>query len=377
MDGSEYTSLVEALRAVPDPRQRRGQRYRWLDLLVLISLALVSGERHGRGIGQWIRERAGSLAQFGRTSGELPSEATVRRVLHRVDLPALEACLSQVGVGDRGGQMLTGQAVDGKAVRGVGAHGRPLHLVSLVREDGSVQGQVAVADKSNEITAAPKLLAGRDLGGMVITTDALLTQRALAQQIRDQAGHYLMVVRANQPELEQEIADAFTDPTWLPRERVGIVAQHQTFEKGHGRLETRTLARCLAVPGWLDWPDVAQVCQRTTQRVILKTGEIETEVRYAVTSLPAELAGPAELERLWRSHWAIENKVHYVRDVTLGEDAGQAYRSSTPQALAALRNALLNLLRAHGWPLIPDAIRHYAAALSDACTLIGLPAHGL
>jgi predicted transposase YbfD/YdcC len=375
MDTQEYTGLIEALDAVPDPRNRRGCRYPWLHLLVLISLALASGERHGRGIGQWVRERASALRAFGRMNGDLPSEATLRRALRAIDVVALEARLAQVRVADpaRPG-VLTGQALDGKAVRGAGTHGRTVHLVGLASHNGIIQRQVAVADKANEITAAPALLADRDLQGVVITTDALLTQRRLAQQIRVQGGHYLMVVKGNQPELVRAIIDQFAAPHWLPHEQAVEYARHRTIEKGHGRLETRTLETATTLRGWLRWPDAEQVCKRTCRRVILTTGEIQEEVSYAVTSLAPDLAGPAMLERLWRGHWAIENKVHHVRDVTLGEDAGQAYRGSTPHALAALRNVLLNLMRAAGWSQIADAIRHYGAAVAHALDLIGLPA---
>jgi predicted transposase YbfD/YdcC len=236
---------------------------------------------------------------------------------------------------------------------------------------------VAVAAKHNAITAAPHLLAGRNLHGVVITTDALLTQRALAQQIRGQGGHYLMVVKANQPEMWRAIADQFAAPHWLPREQAAEYARHRTVEKGHGRLETRTLETCTTLRDWLRWPDAEQVCQRTCRRVILATGELQEEVSYAVTSVPPALAGPATLEQLWRGHWAIENKVHYVRDVTLGEDAGQAHRGSTPQALAALRNVLLNLMRAAGWTQMADAVRHYGTAVASALELIGAAQAGL
>ncbi len=96
-----------------------------------------------------------------------------------------------------------------------------------------------------------------------------------------------------------------------------------------------------------------------------------------MTSVPPEAATVAELERLWRGHWVIENQVHYVRDVTLGEDGGQAYRGNTPQALAALRNALLNVLQSQGWTRIADALRHYGAAVERALRLIGALPTGL
>lgn len=111
--------------------------------------------------------------------------------------------------------------------------------------------------------------------------------------------------------------------------------------------------------------------RRTCERVMVATGELQREVSYAVTSLAPQQAGAGELEALWRGHWSIENRVHHVRDVTMGEDAGQAYTGSTPQALAALRNCIIGLLRRSGWKSIADALRHYAAHPSRALALIG------
>jgi predicted transposase YbfD/YdcC len=262
-----------------------------------------------------------------------------------------------------------GLALDGKAVRGANRHGAQVSLVSVVRhDDGRVLAQRAVADKSNEITAAPRLLAGRDLTGTVTTVDALLAQRELAAQIRAQGGHYLMVVKANQPELLAAIATLFTRP---PQPAVtDATAVVTTCDQGHGRLEVRTLERSAALNGYLTWPAVGQVLRRTCQRVDLTTGQIGEAVTYGLTSLPPEAATAAQVEALWRGHWTIENRVHRVRDVTWGEDAGQVRRGHAPQALAALRNGVLSLLRALGWTQIADATRHYGAFAHRALQLL-------
>jgi predicted transposase YbfD/YdcC len=115
------------------------------------------------------------------------------------------------------------------------------------------------------------------------------------------------------------------------------------------------------------------VLRRTCQRIKLKTGEVSEEVTYGITSLGWQEASAAQVEALWRGHWGIENRVHYVRDVTLGEDAGQIHVGSAPQALAALRNGLLSLLRSKGVTNIADALRHYAASVPDIFALIGVP----
>ena len=389
MDAPQYTDLRAALAAVPDPRRRRGRRYAWPVLLTLIAAALVSGQQRLRAIGQWVAEHAEDVGPLlGLPPERVPSAATLRRAVRAVDLSALEAQIADFVAGlptpppprlgptgatpppvAPGG---VGQAIDGKAVRGANRHGAEVHLVGLVRhDDGRVLGQVAVADKSNEITAAPRLLAGRDLRGTVTTMDALLTQRDLAAQIRAQGGHYLMVVKANQPALFAAITTLFTQPP--PPLAADAADEVTTCDKGHGRLELRTLERSAALNDYLAWPAVGQVLRRTCQRVDLATGEIEEEVTYGVTSLPPREASAAQLEALWRGHWTIENRVHRVRDVTWGEDASQVRVGHAPQALAALRNGLLSLLRACGWTQIADAIRHYGAYAHRAIHLLSSP----
>lgn len=374
MDTRQYTDLVSALSDLPDPRQRRGQRYAWPVLLTLIAAALVSGAQGVRAIGQWATERGDDLPQLlDLPKGRLPSTATVRRTLRAIDVTGLEERLRRftlslpAPINER-----TGLALDGKAVRGANRHGAHLHLVSLTRHtDGCVLGQVAVADKSNEITAIPRVLAGRDLTGTVITMDSLLTQRTIADQIHTQGGHYLMVVKDNQPALHRAIAQLFQDPP--PVHPTDGWATVTTTEKGHGRLETRTLTRSAALADYLDWPHATQVIRRTCRRVILATGLIQQETTSAITSLPLARTTAADLEQIWRGHWAIENKVHHVRDRTFGEDAGQVRTGSAPHVLAALRNGVLNLIRAHGWTNIADAIRHYGAYPHRAIQLLSSP----
>jgi predicted transposase YbfD/YdcC len=403
MDAPQYTDLRAALSDVPDPRHRRGRRYPWPVLLTLVAAALVSGQQGLRAIGQWVAEHAEELGPLlDLPPGRVPSAATLRRTVQAVDVDALEDRIARfVGalppappVGPPGPRPAAGPpsggrapvrrpgprpaagpgrwvglAVDGKAVRGANRHGAHVHLLGLVRhDDGRVLNQVAVAEKSNEITAAPRLLARRDLTGTVTTLDALLTQRRLAQQIRAQGGHYLMIVKPNQPDLHAAITTLFAGA--LVPVATDYAETATTTDKGHGRLELRTLERSAALNAYLAWPNVGQVVRRTCQRVDLGTGEISEEVTYGITSLPPAAASAADVEALWRGHWTIENRVHRVRDATLGEDAGQARVGRTPQALAALRNGVLSLLRVLGWTQIADALRHYAASVPRALRLL-------
>jgi predicted transposase YbfD/YdcC len=383
MDQPQYSTLLEALSTVPDPRKARGKRYSWTFLLTLVCSALGSGERNGHGIASWVVEHAAALVvQLRPARGRLPSEATLRRVLRYVDVVALEqrvaqysqpiaqAAVPHTAVISAQGEILQGQALDGKAVRGACAHAQPTHLVSLVQHISAITlAQVAVVQKSNEITAAPVLLRGRAGSGTVTTMDALLTQRTLAQQIENQGGYYLMVVKRNQRQLYDDLTLFFQLPAIAAdQEQRDWV---QTVCKGHGRLETRTLECSTAGADYLLWPGIAQIVRRRCERLVIKSGKHSVEVSYGLTNLPPETARAAEIEALWRGHWTIENRKHYVRDVTLGEDQGQAYRGSTPQALASLRNALIDLMRQHGWSNLADALRHYGASVARVLDLIG------
>ncbi len=391
MDQGEYTTLMQVFQGIPDPRKARGKRYPWLYLLALIGAALASGQQTAHAIAHWVVLHGPELLERLRPlRSSIPSESTIRRTLHGIDIGILERRLVDLAqylaatgpkegvVKTKTGQVLQGQALDGKELRGVRAHGQKLHLLSLVQhESGRTLTQMSVETKTNEISAAAELLRGRDLRGTVTTMDALLTQRPFAQQILDQKGHYLMVVKRNQGNLYDAIALLFDDPPWLPREKEAECQVHRSVEKGHGRLEKRTLESSHTLSDYVDWPSVGQVMRRRYERIRLKTGEVSAATTYGITSLPHTEVDAVGLERLWRGHWTIENRVHYVRDVTMGEDANQTHTGNAPHVLAALRNAVLNLFRHHGWSNIADAFRHHNASVRKALALIGAVSPGL
>ena len=374
MDRPQYITLSDALQAIPDPRKARGKRYPWHFLLMLIALAMARGEQTVHAIADWILLHADELRiQFDWHEKSFPSESTVRRTVRLIVPTQLESILEglpPVTVSASAAD-LAGQSVDGKMLRGASAHGQSIHLVSLVRHaDACIVHQVAVKQKSNEITAVPALLAGRNLHGTVTTMDALLTQRSIAQQILEQNGHYLMMVKANQTELYQAIAFLFANPPWTKCEQGREYWKYRTMDQGHGRIEYRTLESSTALCGYLHWPQVGQVMRRTCRRIHRRTGVITDEIKYAITSLTPAQASAADLEKFWRGHWTIENRVHYVRDVTMHEDAGQLRAGHAPHVLAALRNALLNLYRANKWRNMSDAVRYYGSNVSRAFQLL-------
>ena len=381
MDQAQYSSVMAVVAALPDPRQPRGKQLEWPFIWGVILTAMLSQQRTPAAIAHWAQRQASALvAAFRPARGRVPSESTIRRALQRVDVAALERQVAHLDApaprnSPTASAPLAGHAIDGKHVRGAGAHGQSTVLVSLVtHHEARVVAQTAVAHKRHESQAVPPLVAGRDLQGVVITMDAGLTQPKLATQILAQGGHYLMVVKRNRRQLYDELTWFFDTPPLLC-DRPWRCAT--TVNKGHGRLETRRLTCTDDLDDFLSWPGVQQVLRRECERVILKTGEVTRAVTYAITSLPAEAATAEELAALWRGHWTIENRQHYVRDVTLGEDACQMHVGQAPQALAALRNALISVLRRAGWRNIAAGLRHYSTSVHDAVQFIGVPSPGL
>jgi predicted transposase YbfD/YdcC len=379
----ECITLVPYLKAVPDMRHARGKQYELWVLLTILSVALLSGQKTVWGIVHWALLHAGELiAHLELPKKRLPSCSTFYMTLHTIGIEGLEGKIAEMGTAMekenrasetlRGadGAPLRGMATDGKDLRGARAHGDQTFLVSLVGHgDGLVLGQERVDVKTNEITVVPKLLAGRDLRGVVVTMDALLAQRAIAQQILDQGGDYLMVVKKNQPQLWANIDLLFQSPPLCPDEedRTTLVLHN----KSHGRRERRTLETSAQLSAYLGWPGAAQVMRRTYHAVDLRTGEITHEVVYGITSLSRGRAKTKHLAALWRGHWTIENRDHYVRDETFGEDRCQLHVGHSAQALAALRNAVLNVLRYQGWSSVPAAMRRYGASLHQALQVLG------
>lgn len=220
---------------------------------------------------------------------------------------------------------------------------------------------VKTADHEGELTVAPSVLEGFPLAQRIVTGDALYCQRGLCQRIVEGGGAYLLAVKQNQPRLYDDLHWLFEWPA--PGEPFATAVEHS---KRGGRVETRRLWASAALHGYSDWPGLAQACK--VERTVRSKGSVTIEVRYAITSLGPEV-GPATLLRLWRGHWAIENRLHYVRDVTLGEDASQVRSGSAPQVLAALRNVTIALLRRAGYTNIAAALRATAWQSPSAAAL--------
>lgn len=177
-----------------------------------------------------------------------------------------------------------------------------------------------------------------------------------------------MMVKDNQPHLLWELEQLFADPALV----AATGGSARSVDKGHGRLEVRRLWTSTALLGYSDWPGLAQALCREREVVRLNTGEVRRERVYAVTSLPPEQADAQTLLRLWRGHWGIENRLHWVRDVGFAEDRSATRAGGVPQGLAALRNTVIGLLRAHEHAAIAATRRALARNPAAALTLLGL-----
>src|SRR5262250_648842 len=197
--------------------------------------------------------------------------------------------------------------------------------------------------------------------------DTLLTQRHIAQTVVDKGGDYVMMVKENQPRLRGDIELVFMLPPVGDHQ-----AAAQTVDLGHGRIEQRHLTTSAALVGYSDWPGLAQVFELGRHVMFQKTGQEWVEVVYGVTSLRPERATPERLRTLVRGQWQIENKSHWVRDVTFDEDRSQVRCGNIPQVMAALRNTVIGLMRWAGYTNMAAACRHFAAQPTAALRLIGI-----
>lgn len=346
--------LRAVLAQVVDPRARRGVRHRLERVLVLAVCAVLAGARSFVAVAEWAADTdSGMRAELGLV-GRVPSESTFRRVLQRLDADRFDAVCgawaqrrTRPGAGRR-----RHLALDGKTLRGSGgADGPPRHLLAALDHDhGVVLAQVDVGAKTGESPRLPVLLGGLDLTDVVVTADAPRAQRATAYYLHDRGAHYVLTVKRNQPAL-------FAQLTSLPWKQVPVADRRR--DRAHGRVETRTV-KVLAVRSGIGFPHAAQAIQVVRRRRRGRTGRWRTETAYAVTSLAAHQAGPADLGNAVRGHWTVENRLHWVRDVTFDEDRSQVRTGNGPPVMASLRNLAITALRLTGVSNIAPALRHHA-----------------
>src|SRR5947209_2877944 len=388
----ESIDWQSACEHVKDPRRKQGQRFSITSILLLALAAMLSNHLSELAIAQWGAGQSEEIKKaLGFEKGVTPHQTTIQRLFRRLSAEEIETAFRRIFLHivnsdkeQRGGCAV---AIDGKAQRGrlkfEEEHGYPVHAVSIVDHQTGIvltQGHVEKTDvetkgelpgekaqeeqeakkQKSELAVASRLIHHIDWKGKVLTGDALYCQRCLCAALRQAGGDYLFLVKGNQPHLFEDLRLLFAPLAPAKRAGEGVLPlpeQHaQTTEKAHGRVDMRTIRVSSELKGYSDWPGLEQVFE--IRRCWQSKGVWKEAVRYGVTSLPALIAIPERVLKLKRGHWTIENSLHYVKDVTLGEDKSTVHADNGPRIMAALRNTVVSLLRHAGFSTIAARLRY-------------------
>jgi predicted transposase YbfD/YdcC len=382
-------TLPQAFASIPDPRRKQGTRYSVAAILSLVVVAVLANHTSVLAMAEWAARQTRHVRRaLGLRRDTTPHQTTIQRLLARLDPAAVAAAVERVfdpcmpgDVRERGSQ---GVALDGKAQRGRLRHGatptHPIHAVSAFCHDlGGVLAQLVVDAQQHEaeLTVAPDAIKQIDWQGRVLTGDALYCQQALCRQVVEAGGDYLLIVKQNQPSLLADIEQLFAPLTAEERARSGVHSvpglvfqSAQTVEKGHGRIEERQIRVSSELASYSSWPYLAQVFEYT--RTWTSKGVRKQQIRYGITSLPSEVSDAAQLAALKRGHWQVENGLHHVKDVTLGEDASQTHVGNAADVLAMVRNIAISLIRRAGHRDIAAKLRRYSGCPHEALALLGI-----
>jgi predicted transposase YbfD/YdcC len=358
-------ALIDTLGEIPDPRRGNAQRHQLLDILTIALVASVCGAESCVDFAEFAEDREPLLREFLRLENGLPSHDTFSRVFRLLDPEAFgrafEAFLDDLGADGTG--VL---AIDGKTLRRSfdRAAGRSaLHVVTAFGAGARVAiGQRAVADGENEILAARALLTTLALDGLLVTGDAMHAQTETAALVLERGGDYLFALKDNRPAVLAEVAGFFADPP-------EALPVFETADADHGRIEVRRhwvshnvawLFSDRRYAGELKLPGLATIARVEAERTV--DGRTSRSVRHYVSS--ATLS-PERFARAVRAHWAIENSLHWILDVTFDEDRARNRSDNGPENLAILRRITLNILR-KALPKLPVARKRKRAGWSDA-----------
>jgi len=362
--------LLDRLQKVTDPRKARGIRHKQESILAVAICAVLSGARSFVAIADWAQSmpqevlaRLDCRYHEDRKKYIPPSEPTIRRTLQSVDPDELDRLIYE-WLGDKCPSWAL--AVDGKTLRGSANKGeKPVHIMAtLVHGEGVVLNQTQVEDKTNEIKATKPLLQELELEGKVVTADAMHAQVEHAEYLQQEKGaDFVFVIKDNQKTLREDIA-ALAEEDYE--------GSHTNHDKGHGRVETRKIDTSTAINDYVDFPHVGQVFRIKRTVTDLEGKNKQQETAYGITSLTPEKADPKTLLFLVRGHWHIENKLHWVRDVTFDEDRSQIRTGFAPRVFSTLRNLAISLFRLARLDNIAYALRIFAWKPGKCLELLGL-----
>jgi predicted transposase YbfD/YdcC len=323
-----------------DPRLERTREHLLQEILLIATAAVLSGAESWNEIAAYGEDKLEWLQTFLTPPSKIPSHDTVNRVFAELDPEQMEKgfadWVSSIA------KLTAGEviAIDGKALCSTRESGKKqlVHMVSAWAEsNGLVLGQRKVDEKSNEITAIPKLLGALELTGTVVTIDAMGWQREIARHIIAKKADYVLAVKDNQGLLAEQVRDSFL--------LLNSDAVAEQVDYGHGRIEQRrcsVIADLSLIEKAAEWASLQGIVRIQSERFHKATGKIECEIRYYITSLEPDAA---RLNRAIRQHWGIENKLHRVLDVAFGEDLDRKRAGHAEQSFSVLNRIALNLLK--------------------------------
>jgi predicted transposase YbfD/YdcC len=337
-------NFLDYFSDIEDSRKDWNKRYSAIEILFLAFCAVLCGASSWRYIEEYGKSKLDLLRKFFPYEHGTPSDDTVRRFFRALNPEEFQRTfVNWIGsyFSDLREQII---AIDGKASCGsvniVNKEKSMLHMVSAyATELNLILTQQKVADKSNEITAIPQILESLDLRGATVTIDAMGCQYKIADQIINQKGKYVLALKGNQESIHEDVITAFSDQEMLKKCDV-----FENFDKGHGRIETR---KCFVLEDvkWLremypNWQTIKAIVRVDSKREI--KDKITEETRYYIAS---EVCNAEKMLHIIRSHWSIENSVHWILDMTFGEDQSRIRKGNAPQNMAILRHLILNLLQ--------------------------------
>jgi predicted transposase YbfD/YdcC len=344
-------SLIDHFAALDDPRQSGKVLYPLPEILLVVLCGTLAGAEDFVEMRRWAGVNHSFLQRFLPYAGGLPSHDTLNDVINAINGDLFSQCFSdwvdslREAMTDPDGPEVV--AIDGKTSRRTHDRGKdrgPLHMVSAwASRQRLVLGQQACEAKSNEITAIPLLLERLALAGALVTIDAMGCQSKIAQKIIDRGGDYLLAVKDNQPSLHNEIAQYFKDAA------PAKLDQLQTTDGDHGRIEVRYhlvshdvdwLITDRRFPGEPRFPGLKAIAM--VEAEVERAGHTSKERRYFLSSMPIDARLFAKAVR---SHWHIENRLHWVLDVVFHEDLSRLRSGAGPQNMATIRHMAMNLIR--------------------------------
>jgi predicted transposase YbfD/YdcC len=375
----EIGSLYDYFNRITDPRSKLGKQYALNTILVWMVLAKLGGQDKASGMAEWITHRKELWMEYRITNkSKTPSHMTYRRVLQQIiSVEEFEQLLK----GYHQQYLQRGQEVvfsmDGKTVRGTIPRGerRGTHLLAIyVPQQGLVLAQARVDLKENEITAAPHLLKQVSLEGAIVIADAMHTQKAMARQVVEGGGQYILTAKGNQSRTRWAIEKLFVHEVCNLQKGVSLSKDFQMAvktEKGHGRIEKRTIMTSTLLNDYLaEWPYLAQVFRIEHITWYDQMSRFTREITYGITSLHPEKASPEKLLELIKAYWGIECGLHYRRDVTLQEDRTRLTVGDSGQNMAILNNLVLGLCFSSGLKNLASARRFLDAFPAKALSLL-------